>query len=128
MGKTNANIRQRSVTMELDATLTASFNAAVKGGSAHVGKAVAISANGQVGLVATNGEVFGKLEQVYDDGFGVVIDEGYVDYPTDTTTITYGSGSGVVGGATAGSVKSGTSATTRSIADGGTNIVRVKML
>lgn len=124
MAQKNANIRQERCTMDLDATLTASFDMTKKGGSVHVGKAVAILANGQVGLVATDGQVFGKLEQVYDDGTGVVVDEGWIDFPTDGTSITYGSG--IVGGATAGTVKTGTSANFMAVSDGGTNIVRAK--
>jgi hypothetical protein len=80
------------------------FDRAQPNGSAHVGKFVMLSAEDTVDLVTTGSEVLGKLTKVEPDGFCSVQDRGYADGPS-TGTITYtGANSGVVGGATAGSV------------------------
>lgn len=123
--KTNANIRQKSCTMISSSTIHNSFNNEKKNGSLLNEKVVSISGNGEVDIIATGEEVFGRLTQVYDDGFCVVCDEGWNDLPTDGTAITYGSG--LVGGATAGTVKTGASATCRAISDAGTGKVRTKL-
>lgn len=126
MFATNKDIRQRACTMDVTDTIKNSFNNQTKGGSAHVGKVVTIDSDNKVDIIATNEEVFGRLDTVYDDGKATVTDEGFVDLPTDGTSITYGQG--LVGGSTAGTVKTGTSATVRAIASAGANMVRAKLL
>lgn len=85
------------------------FDRAAANGSAHVGKAVMLSAEDTVVLVTAGLEVFGKLTKVEPDGFCSVQDRGYCELPHDGTTITYtNANNGVVGGATAGTIKSAT--------------------
>jgi len=81
------------------------YTATEKNGSAHVGKAVMRSAEGTVDLVTTGSEVFGRLQKVEPDGYCTVQDQGYCDLPWDNSAITWTTG--LVGGATAGTVKSG---------------------
>lgn len=97
-------IRAAAVTIKAGATLKATFSRTAPYGTPDAQKAVAISANGEVELVATGGKVFGKLISLEPDGFAVVQDTGYAELPTDGTTITYGQG--LIGGATPGTVKS----------------------
>lgn len=81
------------------------YDANAKGGSSHVGKAVMHTGEDTVGLVTNGKEICGKLIAVMPDGFVTVQDEGYCDVPS-TGTITYTEAdNGVVGSATAGSVK-----------------------
>lgn len=98
------------------------YDEAEKNGSAHVGKAVMLTGDGEVDLVTTGLEVFGKLVKVEPDGYCTVQDQGYCDLPTDGTAITY-TQDGLVGGATAGTVKSGTAAHCLAIASNGANSV-----
>lgn len=125
MAKTNANIRQRQCTMEVTTAIKNAFDVTKPHGSLDAGKVVTIDSDGKVDIIATGEEVFGQILDVYDDGYASITDEGYVDLPTDGTSITYGQG--LVGGATAGTVKTGTSATCRAICSAGTNKVRVKL-
>ena len=80
-----------------------------KNGSVHVGKAVMMSGAETVDLVTTGSEIIGKLIKVEPDGMCSVQDEGYCEVPSDGTTITYTqANNGLVGGATAGLVKTAT--------------------
>jgi hypothetical protein len=101
------DIRAGRVTMIAGSGIA--YDATKKFGSQHVGKAVMLSAAGTVDLVTDALEIFGKLDKVEPDGFCVVQDEGYMELPTDTTTITYtATNNGLVGGATAGTVRTAT--------------------
>lgn len=117
------------VTMEHDSSIVYDENQ--DGGSAQVGKAVMMVAQGEVGLVATNGKVFGKLISVEDDGFCTVQDEGYAELPTDGTPIVYtgaAGANGLIGGATAGTVKAGSGEAVTAIKAGSvTNTVIAKI-
>jgi len=85
------------------------FDRTAKNGSAHVGKAVMQSAADTVVLVTAGLEIFGILTKVEPDGFCSVQDRGYGEVPDDGTAITYTNiNNGLVGGATAGTVKSAT--------------------
>ena len=107
--KLNQDIRQRRCSMEVTTAILNNFDNTAPKGTPDTGKVVTIDSEGKVDIIATNEEVFGKLDTLADDGVAGIIDEGYVDLPTDGTSITYGSG--LVGGATAGTVKTGTSGT-----------------
>lgn len=122
---TNQDIRQKRCTMMTTTAIRNNYDNTVRGGTPDVDKVVAIDSDGKVDIIATNEEVFGKLDSLADDGFASIIDEGYVDLPTDGTTITYGSG--LVGGATAGTVKTGTSKKCVAICSAGANKVRAKL-
>lgn len=118
-------IRERGVTMDAGATLQATYDKTKSNGTIHAQKAVMISGAGEVELVSTGSQIFGRLRNLEDDGFCSVADEGYLTLPTDGTVITYGSG--LIGGATAGTVKTGTSSRLIAIASGGTNLVVAKL-
>lgn len=125
MSATNAGIRQRQCTMKASATIAASFSILKKNGSDLVGKVVMLSDDNEVEIITTNSKVFGQLKEVLDDGYCVVTDEGWTDLPTDGTAINYGSG--LLGGATAGTVKTGAGTSNIAIASAGTNKVRAKL-
>lgn len=100
-------INAKEVTFVIDNS-TITFDQTQKNGSAQVGKVVALTAVAKtIGLVQTNGEILGRLEKVEPDGAATVNVRGGMDLPTDGTAITIGGG--LIGGATAGTVKTGTS-------------------
>lgn len=86
------------------------YDATVKGGSPHVGKAVARAGQGTVDLTNDGTEVFGKLLKVEADGYCTIQEQGYCDLPF-TGSMTYGDKSGVIGSATRGSVKANVAVT-----------------
>lgn len=81
------------------------YDAAAKNGSAHVGKFLMHSADGEVDLVTNGLELCGKLIKVEPDGFCSVQDEGYADGPSDGVITYTNAANGLVGGTTAGTVK-----------------------
>lgn len=125
MSATNAGIRQRQCTIKASATIAASFDKSKANGSDLVGKAVMISDDNEVEIITTNSKLFGQLQEVFDDGYCVVKDTGWIDLPTDGTAITYGGG--LLGGATAGTVKTGAGTGGIAVASAGTNKVRAKL-
>lgn len=84
------------------------YDVTQKNGSAHVGKAVMMTAEGTVGLATSGLEILGKLIKVEPDGFCNIQDEGYCEVPLDGAIVYAGATYGVVGGTTAGSVKAAT--------------------
>jgi hypothetical protein len=79
-----------------------------KNGSAHVGKFVMHSADGEVDLVTNGLEICGKLIKVEPDNFCTVQDEGYADGPSDGVITYTNAANGLVGGTTAGTAKAAT--------------------
>lgn len=86
------------------------YDATVRNGSPHVGKAVARAGEGLIDLTNDGTEVFGKLLKVEPDGYCTIQEQGYGSLPF-TGSMTYGDKSFVVGSATRGSVKAGTAVT-----------------
>jgi hypothetical protein len=72
---------------------TITYDAAEDGGSAQVGLAVQLSADGTVALVDNAVRVLGKLIKVEADNKGTVQTKGYTKFPAGTSaTLTIGAG------------------------------------
>jgi len=89
-------IKVTEVTYKYDNTIT--YDASKPGGSEVVGRALTITGDDTVGLVADGGVIRGRLERVYDDGLCSVRIAGFMKLPAGTgATLTRGSG--VIGAA-----------------------------
>lgn len=98
------------------------FDQTQTNGSADCGKAVKLGATaGTVELVGAGDEIHGRLEKIEPDGQVTVNDQGYMELPTDGTVITFGGG--LVGGAVAGTVKTGASPTVKAVDTNGVGTV-----
>ncbi len=91
------------VTMKAGAGIA--YDATQKNGSAHVGKFLRQSADGEVDLVTDGLEICGKLIKVEPDGFCTMQDEGYADGPSDGVITYTNTNNGLVGGTVAGTAK-----------------------
>lgn len=67
------------VTVAFDNTIV--FDATLAGGAAQVGLAVSIESSGVITLAGSGENVFGKLLEVYDDGFASVQFQGWMTLP-----------------------------------------------
>lgn len=96
------NLHAQYVTMKHGVSIVYDMNE--QHGSAQVGKAVELQAAGEVGLVATGNEIFGKLVKVEPDGYCTIQDGGYCDLPYDGSPVYTENANGLIGGAAAGNV------------------------
>ena len=95
-------IRNSAVTFAHDGTIVA--DKTQEGGSAQVGKAVALDSDSTVRLAGAGDLIFGKLALVDDDGFCTVQEDGYATMDGTGGTFTVGEGVvGVAGGLINGS-------------------------
>lgn len=118
-------IRALAVSMLASTALYGSYDEKVAGGSAKCGQPLSITADGEVSIAADGGELFGQLQNLEYDGVATVQDSGYAIFDF-TGSITYGGG--LVGSATPGKVKTGTSRTCIAIASAGAGKVVCKFL
>jgi hypothetical protein len=96
------NLHATYVTMKHDSSIV--YASTEQHGSAQVGKAVQMHDEGEVALVETGNEIFGKLIKVESDGYCTVQDGGYCDLPYDGSPAYTENDNGLLGGATAGNV------------------------